>query len=144
LAQYEGLIRSMALRRFSWLPGDGVNDMMSVARAAVAEEFGNCDRGNGDDLRKRIYWIARRAMAGASETVRQNIRVPCWAKDKKVTEISLSSPIGDGEAVLEDVLADEANCASRRDSARQLHLSCPGSSAADRYQNEVPECACIR
>jgi RNA polymerase sigma factor (sigma-70 family) len=103
--QYEGLVRSIAFKRFGWLPAEGVADMINVGLAAIAEALassGECGKG---DMAKKAYWIARNAMNKASESVRQNIRVPAWANGSRPREVSISAPLGDDELTLEDVLA---------------------------------------
>ena len=107
LIEYESLVRSIAFKRFRWLPADGVADLINVGCAAVAESIAGSGNRDGDDLPKRLYWVARNAMTRASETARQNIRIPSWAKNGGPREVSLSAPIGNEEITLEDVLASE-------------------------------------
>jgi RNA polymerase sigma factor (sigma-70 family) len=107
LMECESLVRSIAYKRFGWLPADGVADLINVGCAAVAESLAGSGNRDGDDLPKRLYWVARNAMTRASETAQQNIRVPSWAKGGGPREVSLSAPIGNEEITLEDVLASE-------------------------------------
>jgi HNH endonuclease len=102
LIQYERVVRSIVFKRFRWLPSDGVAELINVGCAAVAEALAN-PGDNSDDLQKKLYWVARNAMTRASESIRQNIRVPSWARGPVPSEISLSTPIGE-EMTLEDVL----------------------------------------
>jgi RNA polymerase sigma factor (sigma-70 family) len=106
LLKYERLVCSIANKRFRWLGPDGVAELINVGGAAIAEALANSDTRNGADLEKKLYWVARNAMAKASETLRQNIRVPSWAKGVGPREVSLSTPIGSDQVMtLEDVLA---------------------------------------
>jgi len=106
LMHFERVVRSIAFKRFRWLPADGVAELINVGCAAIAEALANSGTSDDAELEKKLYWVARNSMTRASETIRQNIRIPSWAKGVVAKEISLSAPIGADELItLEDVLA---------------------------------------
>jgi RNA polymerase sigma factor (sigma-70 family) len=106
LMHFERVVRSTAFKRFRWLPADGVAELINVGCAAIAEALANSGTSDNAELEKKLYWVARNSMTRASETIRQNIRIPSWAKGVAAKDISLSAPIGDDALItLEDVLA---------------------------------------
>jgi RNA polymerase sigma factor (sigma-70 family) len=129
LVQYEGLVRSVAFKRFGWLPADGVADMINVGRAAIAEALASAGECGEGEMAKKAYWIARNAMNKASENARQNIRVPAWANGSGPSEVSISAPLGNDELTLEDVLAGEpAEPDERIEALRRALARLPGKS----------------
>ena len=144
LIEYESLVRSIAFKRFRWLPADGVADLINVGCAAVAESLAGSGHRDGDDLPKRLYWVARNAMTRASETARQNIRVPSWAKRGGPREVSLSTPIGNEEITLEDVLASEPAQSDERIEALRRALDRLPAKSRELLQRRIIDGAGIR
>jgi RNA polymerase sigma factor (sigma-70 family) len=144
LAQYESVVRSIAFKRFGWLPTDGVPELINVGCAAVAESLASSGNRDGDDLPKRLYWVARNAMSRASETVRQNIRVPSWAKGGGPREVSLSAPIGNEEIAQEDVLASEPDKSDERIEALRRALERLPAKSRELLQRRIIDGAGMR
>ena len=144
LIEYESLVRSIAFKRFRWLPADGVADLINVGCAAVAESLAGSGNRDGDDLPKRLYWVARNAMTRASETARQNIRVPSWAKSGGPREVSLSAPIGNEAITLEDVLASEPAQSDERIEALRRALDRLPAKSRELLQRRIIDGAGIR
>ena len=48
LMQYERVLRSIAFKRFGWLPADGVAELINVGRAAVAGDWNVVARRKGE------------------------------------------------------------------------------------------------
>lgn len=146
LMQYERVLRSIAFKRFGWLPADGVAELINVGRAAVAEALANSDTRHRDDLEKKLYWVARNSMTKASETIRQNIRIPSWAKGVGPREVSLSTPIGyDEQMTLKDVLvASEPDKSDERIGALRRALDHFPAKSRELLQRRFVDGACVR
>jgi hypothetical protein len=131
------------LSAFRWLPADAVAELITVGSAAVAESLASSGNGHGNDLPKRLYWVARNAMSRARETLRQNIRIPSWVKGGGSREVSLSAPIGNEDITLEVVLATEPDKRDERIEALPRALERLPAKSRELLQRRIidaPEC----